>query len=50
MTIEELYKWAVENECENKEFIVASDWHTFGIDSIRQLEIEDNRVLLGEWG
>ena len=48
MTIKELYKWAMENKCENKEFIIDSDWHRFGIESLEQLEIEDDKVLLGE--
>ena len=45
MTIEEIYKWAVKNECEDKELAINADWHRFIIYS---LELEDE-VVIGKW-
>ena len=49
MTIEEIYKWAVKNECADKELVIDSDWHRFGIDDLGQLYIEDDKVMIREW-
>lgn len=47
MTIEEIYKWAVKNDCEDKEFAINADWHRFFINS---LELDENgEVVIGEW-
>lgn len=47
MTIEEIYKWAVKNNCEDKEFAINADWHRFIINSL-ELDDETDEVV-GEW-
>jgi len=47
MTIEEIYKWAVKHDCEDKDFAINADWHRFIINSL-ELDDEADEVI-GEW-